>query len=91
MKNATMLDLGNSKVHEIEFISSMQTGSTILIEMIDERALSEVAAEFEGNDKLVVTDTIKPGVSTVYDGYTELIDIRRNQINGSVRLTLSKP
>ena len=89
MKNATMLDLGEDS-REIEYSGTTRSGN-LMIELMDDRLLSKVAADFEGRKKLVRTDTSAPGVATTYEGYTELIDIRRNQTDGSVRLTLRKP
>lgn len=92
MKNVTMLNLGETENVEIEFISSTaRAGDQIVIELIDSRPLSEIAGMFEGRQKLTRTDSIRPEIETIYTGYTELIDIRRNQANGSVRLTLKKP
>lgn len=92
MKSVTTLKLGENESVEIEFISSTaRAGDQIVIELIDSRHLSEIADMFEGRSKLVRTDNIRPEIETTYTGYTELIDIRRNQTNGSVRLTLKKP
>lgn len=91
MKSTTMLDLGGMS-YEIEFISSGTLGGNqIVIELEDDRLLSQIAEDFEGRKTMVRTDTARPEISTTYAGYTELIDIRRNQTNGSVRLTLKKP
>lgn len=92
MKNAIMLDVGDGVNVEIEFISMPATNSRqLMIELYDERALSEIAAYFENREKLVRTDTIRPGVETVYSGYTELTSIQRNAQSGAVRISLSKP
>ena len=91
MKSGTMLDLGGM-TYEVEFIStSTYGGNQIVIELEDSRLLSEIAADFEGREAIVRSDTIRPEITTTYAGYTELIEIRRNQANGSVRLTLKKP
>lgn len=91
MKNEMMLDLGGM-TYEIEFISSpVNAGDQIMIELADERALSVIAADFEGRSRIVKTDTLKVGVETVYSGFTELTSIQRNAITGSVRITLRKP
>ena len=65
------------------------TGS-VMIELDDERALSEIAADLEGCETIKKTDEAKAGVTEVYEGYTQLIEIRRNQTTGSVRVTLTK-
>lgn len=92
MKSVTTLKLGEMESVEVEFISSTaRAGNQIVIELIDSRLLSEIADLFEDRPKLVRTDNIRPEIETIYTGYTELIDIRRNQEDGSVRLTLKKP
>ena len=91
MKSVQMLDLGGKSL-EVEFISSTSYASNqITIELDDNRLLSQIAADFEGCETIKRTDTIRPEITTTYSGYTELIDIRRSQANGSVRLTLRKP
>ena len=91
MNSVTTLDLGG-KSYEIEFISTAAyAGNQIVIELMDDQPLSQIAADFEGRETITRTDTIRPEITTTYSGYTELIDIRRNQANGSVRLTLKKP
>lgn len=90
MRNATMLDLGG-KSYEVEFIGTVGTSGQIVIELVDERNLSDIAADFEGIAKISRTDTQRPEIVTTYTGYTELIEIRRNQSNENVRLTLKKP
>ena len=92
MRSVTMLKLGEMESVEIEFISSTaRAGAQIIIELIDSRPLSEIAGMFEDRPKIVRTDSVRPEIETTYTGYTELIDIRRNQADGSVRLTLKKP
>lgn len=63
---------------------------SLMIELADNRHLSEIAADFEGNSKIEKTDKTKPGVIEVYEGFTELAIIQRNK-NGSVLVKLEKP
>ena len=91
MKSATMLDLGGMS-YEVEFISTANyAGNQIVIELEDDRLLSMIAEDFEGRKTITRTDTLRPEIATIYTGYTELIEIRRNQANGNVRLTPEKP
>ena len=62
-----------------------ESGS-LMIELPDNRLLSEIAADFEGKNKI---DETKPGVTEVYEGFTELAAIQRNK-NGSVFVKLVK-
>lgn len=66
-----------------------ESGS-LMIEIPDNRLLSEIAADFEGGSKIEKTDKAKPGVTEVYEGFTELTIIQRNK-NGSVFVKLEKP
>lgn len=63
---------------------------SLMIELADNRLLSEIAADFEGNSKIEKTNETKPGVTEVYEGFTELTIIQRNK-NGSVLVKLEKP
>lgn len=65
-----------------------ESGS-LMIELPDNRLLSEIAADFEGNRKIEKTDEKKPGVTETYEGFTELAAIQRNK-NGSVFVKLVK-
>lgn len=81
----------NGKKNGIEYIGTLRGGNMIMIEVMDDRKLSKIAAAFEGVETIRKTNTNLPGVSETYEGYTELIDIRRNQNDGSVRMTLKRP
>ena len=68
---------------------SISMPGILMVELMDERPLSAIAAEFEGVGRV---DAVRfYDQPAVYEGYTELIDIRRNQADGSVRLTMKKP
>lgn len=66
-----------------------ESGS-LMIELSDKRHLSEVAADFEGIEKIEKTDETKPGVTEVYEGFTELVTLQRNKRNSSVLVKLEK-
>ncbi len=79
------------KTFDILFISTGATfANRTLIELDDGRALSEVAADFEGLTTITKTDELRPGVSEVYSGYTRLVSAQRNAETGTVRLMLEK-
>lgn len=92
MKQVQMLNLGDGVEREIEFITapSMESGK-VMIELYDDRALSQIAADFEGCDKIVRKDNIRTDIETVYTGFTNLTSIQRNAVSGSVRIALAKP
>ena len=91
MKTMIMLDLGNGVSREVDFVSTMGVSKQVIIELTDERPLSRIAAEFENVKTIRRTDNLRDDVVTLYEGFTELVDIRRNQATGSVRLTIKKP
>lgn len=87
----TTLETGKGRVLEIEYVTAMsRERDRILIGMRDERLLSEIADDLEGCGELKKKDSSRPGVTELYDGYTELTDIRRMG-DGMVRITLRKP
>lgn len=66
-----------------------ESGS-LMIELPDKRPISAIAADFEDISKIEKTDETKPGVTEIYDGYTELVNVQRNKRNGSVLVKLEK-
>lgn len=92
MKTVQTLNLGDGVEREIEFINAptMESGK-VMIELYDDRALSQIAADFEGCEKIVRKDNIRADVETVYTGFTHLTMIQRNAVSGTVRITLAKP
>lgn len=92
MKTVQMLDVGDGVKREIEFITAPAMGSgKLMIELYDERQLSQIAADFEDRERLVRTDNIRADIETVYTGFTKLTAIQSNEVSGSVRITLAKP
>ena len=82
--------LDGSAPRACEYIgdSVTKTGH-LFVEIEDTRALSVIAAEFEGVQRI---DAVRwYDQKSAYEGYTELIDIRRNQSDGTVRMTLKRP
>lgn len=92
MKTVQMVDLGDGVLREIEFInSSVMARDQIVIELADDRSLSEICADFDGLQTIKRTDNIRPEIVTSYEGYTQLVRAERNLNAGTVRLTLRKP
>lgn len=91
MKNEQTLDVGDGIERDIEFINSpMSENGRIIIEMHDDRNLSQIAADFEGREKLIRKDNLRKDIETVYTGFTNLVSIQRNGFSGTVRIILSK-
>ena len=79
------------KIFDIIFIGAlMRDGNRVVIELEDDRALSEIAADFEGLETITKTDSIKPNDKEVYEGFTKLVSIHCNKAAGTVRITLEK-
>ena len=83
--------LSNGKSFDIIHIGALlRNGNQIVIELEDERALSKIAANFEGVETITKTDENRPNVNEVYEGFTQLVSIHMNRSAGTVRLTLEK-
>lgn len=67
---------------------SVRDSNRMMMDVKDSRAISEVAADFEGVEVLTQEDA--QHVEHVYRGFTELIAISRNKSDGSLRITLEK-
>lgn len=81
----------DGKCFDIIFIGALvRDGRRVVIEMEDDRALSAIAADFEGVETATKTDSERPNVKEIYEGFTQLVDIRRNTAAGTVRLTLER-
>lgn len=68
----------------------LRDGLRLLIDLNDERPLSEIAAEFEGLETITQTHELKPGIVTTYTGFTNLLEVHKNKAAGTVRVTLEK-
>ena len=80
-----------NKTFDILFISTLlRAGNRLMIELKDERMLSEIAADFDGVETITKTDDIKPNVKEVYDGFSNLVHIQRNRETGTVRMMLER-
>ena len=83
--------MSKGKTFDVAFIGAMTLeGSRVLIDLPDSRKFSEIAADLEGLDTITKTDEAYPGVTEVYEGFTEIVDMHRSAADGSVRLTLKK-
>ena len=79
------------KTFDIQFIGSpLRNSNHLMIELEDERLISEIAGDFEGLSTITKTDTIRPNEKTIYEGFTKLKGIQENQEASTFRLTLEK-
>ena len=62
----------------------------VVIELEDSRALSKIAANFEGVDTITKTDDKNLNVKEVFEGYSKLVGIQRSNAAGTVLITLEK-
>lgn len=85
------ITLSNGKVFEVEFVGTLlRDGKRVVIEMVDDRALSQIAPDFEGVETITKTNSKNLTVKEVYEGFTQLVEIHRNTAAGTVRLTLER-
>lgn len=77
---------------EVVFIGAMlRNGNRLLMEMVDDRAFSDIAADFDGLETITKTNAELPDVNEVYEGFTRLVSITRDTgRSGVVRLTLER-
>ena len=68
---------------------SVRDSNRLMMDVMDMRAISEVAADFEGVETLTQEDA--QHVEHVFRGFTVLAAASRNKSDGSVRITLEKP
>lgn len=79
------------KTFEINFIWPMnRDGGRLMIELADDRPMAQIAQDFDGIETIEKTDEKKPGVKEVYEGYTSLVMMSRENYEGVIRLTLKK-
>lgn len=70
--------------------STNRGGNRLMIEMEDSRSMSDIADDFEGVCTITKTDSKTPGVKEVYEGFTTLVILSRDNADGVIRLTLEK-
>lgn len=70
--------------------AGLRKKNTVLIELIDDRPLTLIAADFDGLASFKKYDEAIPGVCETYTGFNRLVSIQRNEDAGTVRLMLEK-
>ena len=79
------------KTFDIQFIGSpLRNSNKLMIELEDERLISEISADFEGLSTIEMTENNLPNVKHIYEGFTKLAGIQENEETGTYRLTLKK-
>ena len=69
----------------------VRTTGNVMLEVIDVRPLSEIAADLEGCETFKKMDDRKgTAVYEMYEGYTVLSSISRNKKTGGVQVTLER-
>lgn len=64
-------------------------GNELSVSVESSEPLSAIAGSFEGMGALNVTETDNPNVTHTYEGYTELMSVRRTS-GGRAHVTLTK-
>ena len=81
----------SGKTFDINWIGATNRfGSKLMIELKDDRAFSEIAADFDGVDVFTKEDEKYPGVTMTYEGYSALVSMTRENADGVVRITLER-
>lgn len=79
------------KTFDIRFIGSpLRSSNRLMIELKDERLISEISADFEGLSMITKTDSSLPNEKHIYEGFTKLKAIKENEEAGIFLLTLEK-
>lgn len=79
------------KTFDVNFIwPTNRDGGRLMIELVDDRPLAEIASDFDGNATIEKTDEKKPGVKEVFEGFNRLVLMSRENYEGVIRLTLKK-
>jgi len=85
------LTTSRGQTFDIQYIGKVLTNSRrMMIELEDERRLSEIAADFEDVQTFRRAEITPEGKPDIYEGYTNLVDVHRNTAAGNVRLTLER-
>lgn len=79
------------KTFEINWIwSTTRGGNRLMIELKENRLFSEIAADFEGVQTFTKMDSKTPNVKEIYEGFTALVGMSKENADGVIRLTLEK-
>lgn len=79
----------SGKELEINFVWPERDGR-MMIELKDDRRISDLAADIEGKDTLTV-EREEPGEEEIYKGYTDIVVISRDNYEGMTRIILKRP
>lgn len=74
---------------ELKYILPQGQGEGIVVNIVSDKPLSDIADALEECETLRVIDTDRPGATTLYEGFTILTGVSRLG-SGSVRVTLSR-
>lgn len=85
------LTTSKGKTFDINYIwPTMRNGEKLMIELEDDRPMTQIADDFDGIEVFEKTDKKKPGVKEVFTGFTRLVNMSRENYEGVIRLTLEK-
>lgn len=81
------------KTHPINWMMVLASKKNqLVIDLTDERKLSEIAADFEGCETIKRTDDATGGAAyEMFEGFSRLVAMRRSDTDESVRITLARP
>lgn len=85
------IETSKGKIFDIRAICpALRNNNAVLIEVCDDRPLALIAVDFDGLESFRKYDENIKGVSETYTGYSRIINMRRNEEAGTVRLMLER-
>lgn len=85
------IETSTSKEYAARTIAaSMRANNRILIELEGEHALAQVVMDFDGLPYFTKTNENLPGVREIYEGYSRVVSVTRNDEGNTIRLMLEK-
>lgn len=87
-----VIKTSKGKTHEVTLVSpALRDRNIVLIELKDERSLSEIAADLDGLTAFrEQEDEQNDGVYKTYENFSELISVKRDKKRGAVIVTLER-
>lgn len=80
----------SGKTFDIQWIWATREDNRLMIELADDKTFAELAADLDGVPVITKTDSDRPNVKEVYEGFTKLVAMSRENAEGVIRLVLKK-
>lgn len=81
----------HGKTFDVNYIwENTRNGERLMIELEDNRPISQISEDFEGVEVFEKTDKKKPNSKEYITGYIRLINVSQENYDGVTRLILAK-